>query len=302
MDKQLYAVLGEENILFEVAASTRDEALTLLVKHLHETVDGFNPQEAMRALKEREALLPTVIAPGVALPHARLEHMSQPLLAVATTRKGIVFDAGKDPVNLILLVLTPEDDPSAYLRILASLSTALKDVKVRDFVNKASGAKDIAALFTTGKKEQKDYITAADIMNTEPVTLREGDTLYTAIKTLCSRWLLDIPVVDEQGDLRGVIRMEDLLTQSLPQHLLWMEDLTPILRFQPFAEMLKRDHETKLADFMHEDYVSVSSATPAVQLAKLFIMKNTRQIQVLDGRRLVGVVTLSGFTSKLFWA
>lgn len=301
MDMQLKDLLNPENILFDMAVEQRDDALSLLVQHLHRTVDGFDPKEALQSLKEREKLLPTVIAPGVALPHARLQHMSRPLVAVGTTRKGIVFDSGRDPVNLVLLVLTPEADPSSYLRLLSMISTALKDVKVKDAVGRAAGAKDIAALFSSGAKGQKDYLTAADFMNREPVTLKEGDTLHTAIKTLCSRWLLDIPVVDEQGDLRGVVRMEDLLSQSLPQHLLWMEDLTPILRFQPFAEMMKKDQETKLADFMHEDYVSVSPSTPAVQLAKLFLMKSTRQIQVLEGRRLAGVVSLSGFTSKLFW-
>jgi len=85
-----------------------------------------------------------------------------------------------------------------------------------------------------------------------------------AITALCSRRMLDIPVVDEEGDLRGVIGMEDLLRQSLPQHLLWMEDLTPILRFEPFADMMKKDHETKLADFMSEEFISVSpeASTP----------------------------------------
>ena len=301
MDKQLNTMLSSGNILFEIAATSRDEALTLLVKRLDETIDGFDLPAAVKALKEREAVLPTVIAPGVALPHARLDDVNAPLIAVATTRKGIVFDAGKDPVNLILLVLTPKNDPSAYLRVLAMLSTALKDIRVPDFIAKA-GKDDVAALFQLEGKRQKDYLTAADIMIDKPITLRESDTLRTAIATLCSRQLLDMVVVDEQGDLRGLIRMEDLLNQCLPQHLLWMEDLSPILHFEPFAEMVKKDNETKLADFMHEDYESVSPDTPAVQLAKIFIMKKVRQIQVLEGRRLLGVVSLRDFATKLFWA
>jgi len=301
MDTQLRDCLSPENILFEVAATTRDEVLALLVNHLESTLDGFDPQEALHALKEREAVLPTVIAPGVALPHARLDNMDKTLIAVATTRGGIVFDADKDPVNLILLVLTPKNDPSSYLRVLALLSGALKDLKIGEFIKEAS-AETVSALFRSGDRGQGEYLTAADIMNARPLTLKESDTLRTAITALCSRRLLDISVVDDQGDLRGVICMEDLLSQSLPQHLLWMEDLSPILRFEPFAEMMKKDNETKLADFMHEDYVSVSPDTPAVQLAKIFIMKHTRQIQVLEGRRLVGVVSLAGFTTKLFWA
>ncbi|MBC8207504.1 MAG: PTS sugar transporter subunit IIA [Kiritimatiellales bacterium] len=300
MDIQLCDCLSRENILFEVGATSRDDALIRLVDQLAKTKDGFDEAAAGQALKEREAVLPTVIAPGVALPHARLDALEKPLVAIGTTRQGIVFDEDKDPVNLILLVLTPKIDPSAYLRILSMLSSILKDVDVPTFVSGAT-IDDIYELF---KAEEKfvDYLTAGDVMNSEPITLLEGDTLNKAISTLCSRRVLDIPVVDEEGDLRGVIGMEDLLRQSLPQHLLWMEDLTPILRFEPFAEMMKKDQETKLADFMSEDYVSVPPDTPAVQLAKVFLMSQARQIQVLDGRKLVGVVDLGGFSTKLFWA
>lgn len=300
MDIQLSDCLSRENVLFEIQTESRDEALSLLVDQLFRTEDGFNRPDALQALKEREAVLPTVIAPGVALPHARLAEMDHPLVAIATARHGIMFDVDKEPVNLILLVLTPKNDPSAYLRILSMLSSVLKDVDVPKFIAGAT-VDDLCNLFKAGA-DGHDYLTAADVMNKHPVTLLESDTLNRAVHELCSLQLPDLPVVDEEGDLRGIISMEDLLKQSLPEHLLWMEDLTPILRFEPFADMMKKDHETKLADFMREDQVTVTAETPAVQLAKIFLRQGVRQIQVLEGRRLVGVVDLVGFATKLFWA
>jgi hypothetical protein len=37
-------------------------------------------------------------------------------------------------------------------------------------------------------------------------------------------------------------------------------------------------------------------------LAKTFLLDRTRQILVMEGRQLLGVVNLRGFISKLFWA
>jgi CBS domain-containing protein len=113
---------------------------------------------------------------------------------------------------------------------------------------------------------------------------------------------MDIPIVDSEGDLRGTIAIEDLLRQSLPQHLLWMEDLSPIANFEPFAELLRKDEETKVADFMHDKYVSIHPETPAIQLAKMFLMNNVRQIQVVDGKKFIGVVNLHSFNAQVFWA
>ena len=147
-----------------------------------------------------------------------------------------------------------------------------------------------------------EYLTANDLIDPHPVTLLETDWLKTAINTFCSKHVMDVPVIDEESDLRGVLAVEDLLRMSLPEHLLWMHDLKTILRFEPFAELLKQDAETKVADFMRDDYVSVSPDTPAVQLAKLFLTEGVRQVLVVEGRRLLGVVTVQDFVTRVFWA
>jgi len=140
------------------------------------------------------------------------------------------------------------------------------------------------------------------VMDPRPVTLLESDFLGTAIQVFCEKKVSDIPVVDEQGDLRGVISLEDLLRMSLPEHLLWMNDLTPIIQFEPFADLLLKQRDVRLADCMREKYVSVEPTVPAVQLAKTFIIERTRHILVLDKRRLLGTVQLHSLISKLFWA
>ena len=101
---------------------------------------------------------------------------------------------------------------------------------------------------------------------------------------------------------RGVIAIEDLLGLSLPQHLLWMEDLTPIENFEPFSELLRKDSETKVADFMRDKFVAILPETPAIQLAKIFLMQGIRQIQVVEGSRFLGSVNLDSFISQIFWA
>ena len=139
-------------------------------------------------------------------------------------------------------------------------------------------------------------------MEPRPVTLDESDDLRSAIDQFCSRQVMDIPVVDKEGDLRGTLALEDLLRLSLPEHVLWMHDLSPIIHFEPFAELLRRDRESKVADFMRDTFVAVNADVPAVQLAKVFLTENVRQILVVDGSKLLGTVDLHAFMAKLFWA
>ncbi|WP_372808227.1 PTS sugar transporter subunit IIA [Pontiella sp.] len=295
--------LQQDCVLCNIDAQTRDQAIDQLVGVLHRKLNGFDPAEAVQEVLARERQAPTVLAEGLALPHARLAGLTRPTLALATSLRGIDFEAiGEEPVHVIVLILTPKDDPGAYLRLMASLSKSLAQPHLIKRLTVAGDVREAFGILTEGPEKVEVKLNAASIMNSNPVTLDEGNTLADAIQAFCSNRIMDIPIVDSDGDLRGVIALEDLLGQSLPQHLLWMEDLSPIENFEPFAELLRKDSETKVADFMHDKFVAIPPDMPAIQLAKIFLMQHVRQIQVVDGSRFMGSVNLDGFSSQIFWA
>ena len=129
----------------------------------------------------------------------------------------------------------------------------------------------------------------------------ETDTIGHAIRTFATTKSEELPVLDNAGDLRGVLALTDLLRYSLPKHLLWMENLTPIYQFQPFAEMLKTAEDNKVADVMREEVVTVESDVPAVQLAKLFLVDKVSQLIITRDGKFAGVVELKSFCARLFW-
>ncbi|MBN1268438.1 MAG: PTS sugar transporter subunit IIA [Kiritimatiellae bacterium] len=295
--------LKEENIIAGLPAIGGDGCITHLTELLLRNEGGFEKDAAITAVIDREKVSPTVVAPGIAFPHARLEKIPRPLVAVATSSHGIDFKAeDREPVNVVVLTLTPKADPSAYLRFLAAASNVLGAPRMRSRLAVCTTAAQVYGILTEDTTALPPYLTAGNMMDRNPLTLSEGDTLARTIEAFCTHRVTDIPVVDEEHDLRGVVAIEDILHMSLPRHLLWMEDLTSILRFEPFAEVLRKDSETKVADFMREKYASIQPDTPAIQLARIFLMRNVRQILVLDGRRLVGVVNLDSFIAQLFWA
>jgi len=204
-------------------------------------------------------------------------------------------------VQVVILILTPHEDPGLYLQVLAALTRNLGAPGAPDHLAEFVSSDEIYHAFVSNGAELPPYLKAQDLMERAPVTLLETDYLKDAIETFCTRKVMDITIIDEERDVRGVLSVEDILRHSLPGHLLWMHDLSPILRFEPFADLLKRDHDSKIADYMREEYVSAEPGMPAVQLAKLFINENVRQIVVRNQRRLAGIVDLHAFMAKLFW-
>jgi predicted transcriptional regulator len=93
-----------------------------------------------------------------------------------------------------------------------------------------------------------------------------------------------------------------LLKYSLPDHLLWLEDLSPIYQLQPFSDMLKTADEAKVADVMREEFTRASIDDPAVKIAKMFLAEKLSQLIIVDHEgRPAGRISLKNFAAKLFW-
>jgi PTS system nitrogen regulatory IIA component len=80
------------------------------------------------ALQERESLGPTGVGHGVALPHARLNSLTEVQGAFLRLEKPIDFDsADRQPVDLVFALFAPADTGVAHLKALALVSRTLRD-------------------------------------------------------------------------------------------------------------------------------------------------------------------------------
>ena len=301
--KHFYDYLAAGNIICNSRAANSNEAINEMIELLSSHRVGLDPVMVRREVMERERVFPTVIAPGLAVPHARLLNLTEPLVALLTSPVGMDFgspDMGL--VKVAILLLTPGDDPGLHLQLLAALAKDFGSVEKVEDLSKLSAPKEVMNFLTGSPLQIPDYLRVREIMNPAPVTILEQATLQEAIRVFARSGVEELPVVDDSGDLRGLLSLSDLLKFSLPEHILWLDDLSSMYHFQPFSEVLKSARETKVADIMREDYVSVGEGIPAIQLAKLFLKHQLRQLVVVDDNgKLAGVVELKVFSAKLFW-
>ena len=163
-------------------------------------------------------------------------------------------------------------------------------------------AQELIALFSADNAQIPDYLKAGDLLEPFPAILQETDSILDAVKKFAMTRSEELPVVDNTGDMRGILSMADLLKYSLPEHLIWLEDMSPIYELQPFSDMLKTADENKVADIMREEFTMAQIDDPAVVLAKTFLQTNLPQLIIVDADgKPAGMVTLKNFAAKLFW-
>jgi PTS system nitrogen regulatory IIA component len=97
---------------------------------------------------KREELGSTGIGGGIAIPHARIEHLTMPFGVVARLRRPLDFDAvDGQPVDLVFLLLLPIAPASEQLNALAAVTRKLRNPNVlRDVRSAPDGARLYNAL------------------------------------------------------------------------------------------------------------------------------------------------------------
>jgi mannitol/fructose-specific phosphotransferase system IIA component (Ntr-type) len=120
-------LLDPARIALHLQSTKRTAALNEIARLL----DG-HPQVANFAgfyeeLLARDRLDTTCLGNGVALPHARTEHVREIVLAVGRSDAGIVVDEKSEPVRLFFVLGTPKSKPGDYLAVVSALCRLLRD-------------------------------------------------------------------------------------------------------------------------------------------------------------------------------
>ncbi len=83
---------------------------------------GVDADTVLVNIAKREEQGSTFLNEGVALPHARIENLSRPIVAVGLTRKGVSDVSTEKPIESVFLILSPAEAPEVQIRILGIVS------------------------------------------------------------------------------------------------------------------------------------------------------------------------------------
>jgi CBS domain-containing protein len=118
-----------------------------------------------------------------------------------------------------------------------------------------------------------------EIMTKSVLTAQPGVTVGKAAELLAYRGFSAMPVVDENGDLIGIVSEADLIRNRFPGAFAGDSTATP-----------ERPAKT-VGEVMTSPVTGVSHDADVSELAKLMVDDKRRCVPIVDGRRLVGVVT-----------
>ncbi len=138
-------------------------------------------------------------------------------------------------------------------------------------------------------------LTARDIMTPDPLTVSPEAGVVEAAKLMTDNGVGALPVIAD-GALVGLVTEGDLIMQDVRiEYPTYIQLLDGFIMYPPaqarFEHELKKAVAATVADVMSENPVTVTTDTPLEDVATLLAEKDVSRLPVLDGGRLVGIVS-----------
>lgn len=127
MAGKITSLLDPARILLNVQSTKRTAALNEIAHLLEGHPDVANYKAFYDELLARDRLDTTSLGNGVALPHARTEHVKKIVMAVGRSDAGVPFEANGELVKLFFVLATPKTKPGDYLAVVSTLCKLLRD-------------------------------------------------------------------------------------------------------------------------------------------------------------------------------
>ena len=127
-----------------------------------------------------------------------------------------------------------------------------------------------------------------DVMAPNPITIDPEAPLETAVAVMLERRVRHLPVVDDEGRLVGIVTDRDLRSAMLGPAIADYLPTTPRGRLLALASSLD---EVRVSHVMTWGAVTIGPDAPVAQAAAIMVTTRLGSLPVVEGKRLVGIVT-----------
>lgn len=136
--------------------------------------------------------------------------------------------------------------------------------------------------------DMEEGITVSDLMTSSPDTVFSDDDLGDVYALMNEKMIRHVPVIDHDGSVEGLVSQRDLIRTVLHA----FDDLTFLDQRDALRGMLVRD-------VMTADPDTVAPDMPLSDAGRLLLENKIGCLPVVEGTRLVGILTESDFIKRV---
>ncbi len=138
--------------------------------------------------------------------------------------------------------------------------------------------------------------TVADAMSRDPIVVRPETSLNEAIQILAERRISGLPVVDDAGQVVGIISETDLMWQQTgvtpPAYIMFLDSVIFLKNPTEYERDLHKALGQTVGEVMSRDPITISPDKSLRDAAQLMHDQDVRRLPVLDNQgQVIGILT-----------
>ena len=141
---------------------------------------------------------------------------------------------------------------------------------------------------------------AEDVMVSTVITVGVNASIGEVAAILLNNHISAAPVVDEKGELVGIVSEGDLMRRpeigTTKRHSWWLELISN--KWASATEYIK-SHSRKVADVMTRDLITAKPDTPLGDIAGLLERNQIKRVPIVERGKLVGIVSRANILQAL---
>ena len=140
-----------------------------------------------------------------------------------------------------------------------------------------------------------------DIMTKEVKVIHPNQTISEAVTELSKHGISGAPVLDESGQLMGIITENDILNavkntgkrleMVYPSLSMVSVSFIETMEEKETLEAFKEIANTKVSDIMTKAVTTVQAGSKLALVVNFIILKGVNRIPVMDGGKVIGIVS-----------
>lgn len=291
---KLVNYINESNIFLNLNFTTKEELLNSVSewfsksKIVTESTLDFN--KILDSLQKREKVISTGLGKGIAIPHARIDGLSDIVVILGILNTPLEFDSIDNlPIDLFAGVLIPQDQPAKGLKVMAQFS--------RFFLEQAPAlrqARSKDVIFSLIKNNDfiiEEPLLAREVMVDPPFFAKPDTPLKDITKQMELYHMNSVPVVDDENKLKGEILLTELFNIGIPDFFKSLKTVSFVSYFDPFEEYFKNEATFKASDVMTPIKADINNRSTILEIVFALTIKNNPTLFVTDSNnKLLGMI------------
>ena len=293
---QLISMLTTSSITTKLSAVNRDDVFkqmaAAVTKDLNERNINLKEDEIFNGIVMPEEISPVLASNGAVFPYVFVPTLETIGIYIATLETPMPFLNNMD-VEIVVMTVLPEDRTEINLKIMAAFSHFFKDKENRDKVLAAQTPLELYTLFEKADIAVDTPIYAVHVMRSPRWFIAPNAPLEEVTRIMYETNQRDLPVVDEDFHVLGIITTSTLFKLGMPEFFTKLKSVSFIAEFDPFEKYFEEEKKSLAKDVM-EPAVTIPIMYTILEVVFDLVVKNIPRLFVVDEQnRWIGTVSSS---------